>query len=171
MDWLANSVRIVGLAALAVWEYWIFKQRFATRTDKLRSRQIDGAAAVLKDVAYVYVTVRERCVARQHTSDGARADLSRRMIDAYTDLVTSHRTWLAFLPADVSTTLTRFLHVAQSLIAGKDDQAAGQRFAELHAAYQDVVASVRRSLGEAPLQQETLNLLEQTADVSPPAAF
>ncbi len=57
------------------------------------------------------------------------------------------------------------------MLHNPDDQAAEQPFSDVHAAYIDVVASVRCSLGDARLPQETLDLLEQTAnrnDARPP---
>ena len=166
MNWLANGVRLLGLAVMAVWEYWLFRQRYSARNGKLRAKQMEGTAAVLKDVAAVYVAASELCTSHQHTANEAHSDLFRRLISAHTQLVTSHRTWLAFLPADVNTTLAHFLHGVQSIIATTNDQAPRQQFSELHAAYIDIVAAVRSGLGEAPLQQETLDLLELTDDAN-----
>lgn len=149
---------------MAVWEYRLFKQRFTPRNHKLRAEQIEGAAAVLKDVAFVYSAARALCASHQHRNYKSRVELSRHLLNAYTALITTHSRWLAFLPAYVNTAFTRFLHVAQSLIAAPDGQATEQPFSDVHAAYIDVVASVRSSLGEAPLPQATLHLLEQTAN-------
>ncbi len=113
MNWIANGVRLLGLAIMAVWKYWLFKQRFTPRNGKLPATQIEGAAAVLKDVAFVFSAARELCASQQHRFNKSRVDRSRHLLNASTALVTTHSRWLAFLPTDVNTALTRFLHVAQ----------------------------------------------------------
>ena len=155
MDWAVNGFRLLGLALLAAWEYLVFKQRYGTRSDTLRAKQIDAATAVIEGLNVLCTSVHPSTPveeARQAVQQQARVQ--------YATFITAYRTWATFLPSAVNDAVARFLTLYnQSVLSnrGVDHAAAHQ---QLRNGYLDVLVQVRQSLGIDPFGQATLAVLQ-----------
>lgn len=154
MDWALQGVRLLGLAALGVWEYFVFKQRYSTRTGKLRAKQIDGTAEIMTAINALYNPL----MAARTNDTGETQQILRR----YTDAVGVYRQWVALLPAEVNAAIARVLTVCEQLIAARDTATEAEQRRSLQQAYLKLVEQLRATLGVGALDTETQAVLEQS---------
>lgn len=153
MDWALQGVRLLGLAALGLWEYVLFKQRYSTRSGKLRAKQIDGTATIMQAINALYIPL---VAARTHELDETQQILRR-----YTDAVHVYREWVALLPSEVNETIAQLLSACDQLIAARGTMAEDQARRGAQQAYLKLVEQLRATLGVGALGRETQAVLRQ----------
>jgi hypothetical protein len=153
MDWALQGVRLLGLAALGLWEYFVFKQRYSTRTGKLRAKQIDGTAAIMTAINAIYIPL---MAARTNDTGETQQILQR-----YTDAVGVYRQWVALLPSEVNEAIAHVLTLCEQLIAARGTATEAEQRRSLQQAYLRLVEQLRATLGVGALGTETQTVLEQ----------
>ena len=153
MDWTLQGVRLLGLTALGLWEYVLFKQRYSTRSGKLRAKQIDGTAAIMQAINALYIPL----VATRAND----LDETQHIIQRYTDVVGVYREWVALLPSEVNETIAHLLGGCEQLIAARGTLAEDQARRSVQQAYLKLVEQLRATLGVGALGRETQAVLRQ----------
>lgn len=153
MDWALQGVRLLGLAALGLWEYMLFKQRYSTRSGKLRAKQIDGTAAIMHAINALYIPL---VAARPHDVDETQQILRR-----YTDAIGVYREWVALLPSEVNETIAHLLGECEQLLAARGTMAEDQAHRSVQQRYLKLVEQLRATLGVGALGRETQAVLRQ----------
>lgn len=152
MNWALQGVRLLGLAALGLWEYFVFKQRYSTRTGKLRAKQIDGATAIMSAINALYNPL----LAARTDDTGETQQILRR----YTDAVGVYRQWVALLPAEVNESIAHVLTACEQLIATRGTATEAEQRRSLQLAYLKLVEQLRAMLGVGALGPETQAALQ-----------